>query len=126
MARVTVLSARTQQQLALIDTPTVPKLTVRQQRVLELVRQAGPDGVHADEIGAALHEEREGRWQHSRDDRCLYCASTGKEVLGALKKKGLVRYRRARSGMPGYWQAVDATDTRPLTGMLAATEPLPF
>jgi hypothetical protein len=106
-------------QLALVDVPVVPSLTPRQQRALEVVQAAGSNGIHADELGAILHEEY-GR--HSRDQRCQYDGSNGRQLLDRLKKDGLVKQRRPR-GLPTYWVAVDAKDVRPMPGM---TDVIPY
>jgi hypothetical protein len=88
-------------------------LTYRQALVLDLVR-SWPEGVRADEASAAWHERR---GVHSTDTRCLYCASDGRSVLFALRRRGLVV--RRRSGMwtqPGRRerpQAVGQTTTIP-------------
>lgn len=124
------------EQLALIELapePAAPKLTDRQELVLDAVNRAGPvDGLHADEAGALLCAHR---GKHKVEDRCRWCGANGKDVLNALKTKGLVRYRRARSsrvgfaGQPGAWFAVaDATedpakDTALLPGM---TDVIPY
>lgn len=109
-------------QLTLIEVPAVPSLTPRQTRALELVRTAGVDGIHADELGAALHAEYR---KHGADRRCRFCGKTGQDILGALKRKGLVRYRRGKGGLAGFWQATDAPERAP-RGMLADSEALPF
>lgn len=100
------------EQLALIETPAPPAkpLTDRQQFALELVERRGVDGIHADEVGAALCE-RNGR--HSADDRCRFDGSSGNEVLKALRGRDLVRYRRGSNGKPGYWQATTANAQQP-------------
>ena len=99
------------EQLALIaQPPAPPKLTPRQQRALELVTQAGADGIHADELGAALHAEYR---KHTVEARCMWCGQTGQSILKALKAKGLVRYRRGNAQRAGYWQAVDAQEATP-------------
>lgn len=109
------------EQLQLV--PTGPKLTERQQFALELVEAAGRNGIHADELGAILHEER---GKHPRDSRCQWDGANGKSILDALKKKGLVRYVRSRNGLPGFWRAESASAAPPARGMLQDTEPIPF
>lgn len=93
------------EQLALVDVPAVPLLTPRQQRALDIVTAAGAAGIHADELGAALHAEYK---KHSPSARCVWCGSTGQSILVALRKKGLVRYRRGTPAVPGHWQATGA------------------
>lgn len=96
----------TDDQLQLVDVAAVPKLTDRQARALELLTAAGHDGLHADELGAIVHEEKGDKWAHSRDIRYVYCGSTGNELLNALRNKGLAKYRRAKNGIPGAWIAI--------------------
>lgn len=115
-------------QLQLVDVAAVPKLTVRQARALELLTAAGHDGLHADELGARMHEEKNDRWAHPRDQRCVYCGQTGTELLHALRNKGLATYRRAKNSIPGAWIANAAPEgaaPRP-SGMLADDQELPF
>lgn len=88
-------------QLSLVEIPTVPTLTPRQARALEIVQQH-PAGIHADELGAILHEEHH---RHSRDQRCQFDGANGNSILKALRKKGLVRYRRGRDFTAGHWEA---------------------
>lgn len=89
------------EQLALLAIPVEPTTLPTNQRLLhEAIQRAGGEGAHTDELGALLCEHR---YQHSRDDRCLYCSSNAKPVLNALQAKGLVRYRRAKNGNPGAW-----------------------
>jgi hypothetical protein len=98
------------EQLALLEQPpAAPKLTDRQAFVLELVTQAGADGVHADEVGAALDARR---GKHPRDVRCQWCGRNGQQMLESLKKKGLVRYRRGNRDRPGFWQLPGAAEPR--------------
>ena len=76
-----------------------PELHPRQQLVLDTLRAAGHDGLHADEVGAAIHEYR-GR--HDRGTRCDYCAREGGQVLKRLRELGHVRRDRH-----GNWYALD-------------------
>lgn len=124
-ARADIRRVDTPVQLALVDLPVAPKVTPRQARALELVTAAGSLGIHADELGAHLHAEY---GKHRAEARCMFCGQTGQSILVALKKKGLVRYRRGNQARPGYWQAVDAPEAAVPTpaGMLADTEPIPF
>lgn len=112
-------------QLALLEIPVALKLTVRQQAVLDAVTRAHPDSLESSEAGAVLHEMREGRWRHSRDDRCRWCAQEGKSVLEALRTKGLVSYRRRKGLEDGGWVLAGSQDAAP-RGMLADTDPIPF
>jgi hypothetical protein len=112
-------------QLALVDVPVVPSLTPRQQRALEVVQAAGVDGIHADELGAALHAEYR---KHALEARCMWCGATGQSILKALKAKGLVRYRRGNRERAGFWIHVDAPQAAVVAspGMLGPDEALPF
>ena len=96
-------------QLALVDVQPAAKLTERQQAVLDALQRAGHDGLDADQAGAIAHELKAGRWQHSRDERCLYCAQDGLQILRRLRDLGLARYRRANRSrsLPGVWLAAD-------------------
>jgi hypothetical protein len=110
--------------------PAPPKLTERQQLALDHLEHAGPDGLAADHIGALLHQTKPAgtRGHHTAETRCLYCGKTGREVLEALKAKGLARYRRARGDTPGAWVTSDqpATPPRAVRGMLPDSEAIPF
>lgn len=82
------------EQLALIDIP--PVLTDRQQVAFNAIARSGYDGLHTDELGAAVHA-----WQHrhGEDERCQFCGSVAMELGRALRAKGYVQQRRRR--MPG-------------------------
>jgi hypothetical protein len=111
-------------QLALVDVAPSPSLTPRQARALELLTAAGSTGLHADELGALLHEEYK---KHGRDERCVYCAMNGQSILKALRAKGLARYRRGTPAMPGFWQATGAERAAVAArGMLRDDQPIPF
>lgn len=112
-------------QLALLELPVAPKLTWRQQAVLDAVTRAHPESLESSEAGAILHEMKEGRWRHSRDDRCRFCGQDGKAVLEALRTKGLVTYRRRKGLEDGGWVLAGCQRPAP-RGMLAATDPIPF
>lgn len=79
--------------LQLFDVPASHHLTDRQQAVLNALRRAGQDGLHADECGAIAHELKQGRWAHTRDERCQFCGQDGMQILRRLRELGLVRYR---------------------------------
>ncbi len=81
----------TTDQLAILA--EAPKLTPRQQVVMDALTRAGHDGIAPGAAGAILHELKEGRWAHGRDERCDFCSRDGLSVLKALRKKGLARYR---------------------------------
>lgn len=99
------------EQLALLEQPpALPKLTGRQAFTLQLVTDADPDGLHADEAGAAWCAQR---GKHSIDDRCRFDGSNGRQVLEALKAKGLVRYRRGTQQLAGAWLLVGVAAERP-------------
>jgi hypothetical protein len=74
-------------------------LRERQQFVLELVRNAGRDGLTPDEVGARLCA-RKGR--HGIEERCEWCSANGRDVLTALRKHGKVKSRRS-----GQWYALE-------------------
>lgn len=90
-------------QPSLFDPPAAEKvekpLTERQQFVLELVQHAGSEGLAADEVGARLCARR---GKHDVDDRCQWCPTSGREVLKALRRRGLVKSRRN-----GSWYALE-------------------
>lgn len=121
------MRAEVTDQLAIVDLQAEVKLTERQQRVLDLVKTAGPDGVHADEVGALLHEQKRNElYRHGRDERCQFCGHDGKALLEALKAKGLVRYRRAKEGVPGAWLPAGKVERPHPRGMLRDDEPIGF
>jgi hypothetical protein len=98
------------EQLALLpDAPA--RLTDRQAAVLHGLQAAGTDGLDTDQAGAIAHELKEGRWAHSRDARCAYCARDGKTILQRLAQLGHARYRRANRArsVPGTWLATNQT-----------------
>lgn len=69
----------------------VRPLTERQQTVLDLVTEAGIDGIRATQVGLALHVAA---GKHPPDDPCQWCGEDGKSVLRALQKRRLVVRRR--------------------------------
>jgi hypothetical protein len=71
--------------------PADGNLTERQSFALDKLRAQLPDGLTADELGALLCERR---GKHDAGIRCTWCASAGREVLSALRDRGLVRRRR--------------------------------
>jgi hypothetical protein len=97
------------EQLALIEQPATeiaePKLTDRQQFALRIVKDAGPDGVTSDEVGAAWCAQN---GKHTVDTRCQWDGSNGRQVLKALEKRGLVKYRRRTATREGGWVAIGA------------------
>lgn len=108
------------EQLPLIEMPALPRLTGRQELALAALEHARDDGLTADEVGAILHASRS---VHGTDERCVWCGSSGREVLLALKAKGLVRYR----GRLKVWQACAAAQetrepARPVTESEALEE----
>jgi hypothetical protein len=76
-------------------------LTDRQQLVWNLVRHAY-DGVSADEAGAAVHAFN---GKHDADDRCEWCATTGKSVLRSVPLRKLAIRRK-----DGRWRPRDPKD----------------
>lgn len=93
------------EQLELLGDDRTPeeRLTGYQRHALEQVRSS-PDGMFADELGAAIHERRlaAGRMGHTSASRCPYCDRDGKAMLRVLRTKGLVVRRRKT----GRWQAL--------------------
>ncbi len=113
----------TPDQLPLIELPALPKLTAQQQLVLDKLREAGADGLHADEAGAFAHSIMESRWRHSEQERCQFCGARGLQILKRLRQLGLARYR----GRMRVWQAVGTPEPElQPRGMLPDSEPLPF
>lgn len=114
------------EQLALIA-PELPKLTDRQQTVLEALQRAGQDGLDTDAAGALLCAAK---GIHGPNDRCQYDGRSGKQVLEALAAKGHARYRRANRarGIHGAWLATGQPDPEPPrpNAMLADDQPIPF
>lgn len=87
-------------QATLFDAPQPePQLTERQQFALELVQNAGRDGLGADDVGAQLCARR---GKHPADELCEWCGVSGREVLRALRTKGKVKSRRG-----GSWYALE-------------------
>lgn len=87
------------EQLQLVDetaTPRAPrKLTANQQLAWDFIRAR--DGVTCDEIGAWVHAHRERR-PHGVDDRCDWCARTGRQLVTSKALKPLLTYRRNPGG----------------------------
>ncbi len=123
-------ASRSPEQLTLVDAPAAPKLTGRQVAVLIALENAGADGLDTDQAGAIDHELLTTRWQHSRDQRCQWCALAGKSILKALEAKGLARYRRAdrRKSQDGVWLATSNAQVEVPSprGMLPDDAPLPY
>ena len=72
-------------------------LTENQQTVYKAAQDSGPDGgITATEAGLLLHAHPDGR-------PCVWCKGRGREVLEALKRRGLVRRRKT-----GVYQPVRA------------------
>lgn len=107
----------TDQQQALFAEPV--KLTARQQAAVDYL--AAHDGVPADEIGAALHERR---GKHDAGDRCGFCATEGRSVLKSKAVRPLVTYRRHEGGRL-YLLRDPATRSKPLSGLIATSDPDP-
>jgi hypothetical protein len=87
-------------QRTLVDVPATPKLRPRQAYALELLRDAGTDGLQPVILGALMHD-----WagRHPIGRPCDFCASTGNELLRALRRKGVARQRRVDGRT--FWQA---------------------
>lgn len=77
-------------QLELLDQP--PRLTEKQQFFYDAVKRARHDGVLAADV---QQEWRQMNGKGHIDALAQYDGADGSSVLKALKKKGLVRYRRA-------------------------------
>ena len=72
----------------LVYAPGEHGLTENQQTVYNAVQDSGPDGgITATEAGLLLHAHPDGR-------PCVWCKGRGREVLEALKRRGLVRRRK--------------------------------
>lgn len=81
----------------LFDIEPVHQLTERQSVALAAITAAGYDGLHTDELGAAVHG-----WQgkHAADELCEFCPNVGMELGRRLRELGLVQQRR-RKGAGG-------------------------
>lgn len=110
------------EQLVLIP-PPAPRLTDKQQALLDAVTQAGSEGLDAAEGGAVLHAlKEESRWAHTRQERCVYCGRDGNQYLRRLRVLGHVRY----AGKLKVWVAVGVEAAEPVSGMLRDDQPIPF
>lgn len=87
-----------------------PKLTDRQALALATLQAAGLDGLHADEVGALLHEQKQGRWAHGREERCAWCGGDGLAMLRRLRELGHARYRAKLKA----WQATELPPAEPV------------
>lgn len=78
----------------LFDIQPVHQLTDRQQAALDAITAAGYDGLHTDELGAAVHA-----WQgkHPADETCAFCPSVGNELGRRLRQLGHVQQRRRKA-----------------------------
>jgi hypothetical protein len=77
----------------LFDLPPASKLTDRQTVALTAITTAGYDGLHTDEVGAAVHH-----WQGKHPgETCEWCPSVGKEIGRRLRELGLVQQRRRKA-----------------------------
>jgi hypothetical protein len=72
----------------LFEIEPVRQLTGRQAEALAAITAAGYDGLHTDELGAAVHG-----WQgrHAADETCEWCPSVGMELGRRLRELGLVQ-----------------------------------
>lgn len=93
------------EQLAIpeVQVESKPKLTDRQALALAALQAADHAGLHADEVGALLHEQKQGRWGHSREERCAWCGGDGLAMLRRLRELGHARYRAKLKA----WQATE-------------------
>lgn len=95
-------------QRTLIDVPVTPKLTERQSFALAFLRGTGTTGLKPGTLGRLIHI-RAGR--HGDDRPCDWCASTGLELLRALRAKGVARQRLVEGRM--VWQATELPPEMP-------------
>ena len=110
-------------QLPLVEVEGETRLTPRQQAVLQALKAAEWGGLRTDAAGAIAHEMKEGRWAHSRDTTCDYCARDGKQILARLRDLGFARYRSKLK----VWQAVAAARPEVRSpAMLPDDQPLPY
>jgi hypothetical protein len=105
--------------LQLFNQPATPTLTDRQQHALNTIQTAGQDGIHADELGAALHQLR---GTHKAGARCLYCGQEGVQMTRRLRDLGLVRYRAKLKT----WVAVETAGDEPIPADHVGDGPVPF
>ena len=110
-------------QLPLVEVEVETRLTPRQQAVLQALKVAEWGGLRTDAAGAIAHEMKEGRWQHSRDDRCDYCARDGNRSSRGLGTLACA----VAAGKMRVWQAVAALQPEVRSpAMLPDDQPLPF
>lgn len=88
-----------------VEDPAV-KISDRQRFALDVITELGP--IPNDELGAHMHERR---GKHPADQRCQWCAQEGKGIGGELRKKKLVKQRRAEG-----WVVVGAAASTRETG----------
>ena len=95
-------------QLALIPPPP-QRLSPRQQKTLAFLTGSG--GADHETLGAYVHHLRslDGHNGHPADARCRWCVDEGKQMGGALRAKGHVRYSRKHE----VWLPKDAPDPTP-------------
>jgi hypothetical protein len=91
-------------------------LTWRQQSVLDLVRRHGSNGIPTEQAGALAHAQSS---KHGPETRCRFCRDDGRSILAALRKRGLVKERRA----DGFWTTPSAP---PEVGYDPASAEIPF
>jgi hypothetical protein len=96
--------------------PADGNLTWRQQSVLDLVRAHGSRGIPSEQAGALAHAQSS---KHGQETRCRFCRDDGRSILVALRKRGLVKQRRA----DGFWTTPSAP---PESGYDPATAAIPF
>ena len=108
------------QQIPLVEVDPAVKLTPQQTLVLEQLKRAEADGLHADEAGAWAHSIMESKWRHSPEERCLFCTKRGLQILHRLREHGLARYR-AKSKV---WQAIghESDSTQPVRSAISEEE----
>jgi hypothetical protein len=90
-------------------------LTWRQQSVLDLVRRHGSNGIPTEQAGAFAHALSS---KHGPETRCRFCRDNGRSILAALRKRGLVKQRRA----DGFWTPSAQSEA----GYDPATAEIPF
>lgn len=91
-------------------------LTGRQQLALEFVAANQP--VSSDELGAAWCEHR---GKHSAETRCDWDGKAGREMGSALRKRGLVKFKRDSGWVLPDYSAVARSD-----GYDPASSEIPF
>ena len=93
-----------------------PALTERQAFAARVIRERGP--IRSDDLGAWLCERN---LRHSHLQTCPYDGQNGRGVAEALRRKGLVRYRRGQGWVVEGW-----APEREAAGRAWTTAEIPF